>query len=368
MCSPSPPPAPDYAGAAQATAQGNKEAAIAAQAGNMINQYTPYGSVEYAVRGEQDGTPLWSQTVNLSPEQQAQFNQNQAINKQLGDVAQSGVGYVQQAMANPLQAQEIQRKLQDPQLLQQQTVDALYKANTQYLDPQFEQSEANLRNRLANQGITQGSEAYEREMGNLARQKQRAYESARNAAIGGGTQAAQGMFGMGLQGGTFANQAAAQQLAQEQALQQNPINMLNAVRTGQQMQTAQMPQVGTSSPGNLSNWSGPDLLSAATAQGQFDQGIYNAKSAANAQLMSSMIQAGGMLGGAAMKSDIRLKTNIVKIGIHKVLGIGLYTWDYIWGMPGAGVMAQELEKVLPEAVITMPDGFKAVNYGLVWRD
>ena len=36
-----PPPAPDYAGAAQATAAGNLEAARANAAANRVNQYTP---------------------------------------------------------------------------------------------------------------------------------------------------------------------------------------------------------------------------------------------------------------------------------------------------------------------------------------
>ena len=30
-----------------------------------------------------------------------------------------------------------------------------------------------------------------------------------------------------------------------------------------------------------------------------------------------------------------------------------------------GVVAQELEKVMPEAVITMKDGYKAVNYSML---
>ena len=28
-------------------------------------------------------------------------------------------------------------------------------------------------------------------------------------------------------------------------------------------------------------------------------------------------------------------------------------------------MAQEVEKVMPEAVVTMPNGFKAVNYAML---
>ena len=46
------PPAPDYTGAAQATAAGNLEAARATAAANRVNQYTPYGSLEYSTRGK----------------------------------------------------------------------------------------------------------------------------------------------------------------------------------------------------------------------------------------------------------------------------------------------------------------------------
>ena len=84
-------------------------------------------------------------------------------------------------------------------------------------------------------------------------------------------------------------------------------------------------------------------------------------------MISAGIGAAGMLGSAGIKaaSDIRLKKNIIKLGIHKTLGIGLYTWDYLWGEKGAGVMAQELEKVMPQAVITMKNGYKAVNYSML---
>ena len=42
-----PPPAPDYAGAANATAAGNLEAAKVAAAANRVNQVTPYGNLTY---------------------------------------------------------------------------------------------------------------------------------------------------------------------------------------------------------------------------------------------------------------------------------------------------------------------------------
>ena len=63
----SPPPAPDYAGAATATAQGNLEATRAATEANRINQYTPYGSLTYS-RDPNAATPDsgWSQSINLN--------------------------------------------------------------------------------------------------------------------------------------------------------------------------------------------------------------------------------------------------------------------------------------------------------------
>jgi hypothetical protein len=167
-----------------------------------------------------------------------------------------------------------------------------------------------------------------------------------------------------LQSAQLNNQASNQQLAQNQAIQQNPLNILQALRTGAQLNTANLPAVGVSQPGQLANWQGADFLGAAQAQNQFNQGQYNAQMASNAQLRSSVIGAGGALGGAAIASDRRLKKNIKRIGTH-VLGIGLYTWDYLWGLPFSGVMADEVEQVMPEAVVMHPSGFKMVNYSML---
>ena len=647
MCTPSAPPAPDYKLAAQQTAAGNQNAAIANQYGNMTNQvgpqqysydaetgkYTPTGTstgVTYTNPAKPDsqgsmpfdmssltqkqkdayfagqGLPKnfvktydpqqWNQTQTLGANDQQLFNQSQATQLGLSGMALTGLDKVKQAISQGVapelaiqggpaatadlmtksvnaptfaggnlnttglqgsvegagqmrtsigdvngQAQyvvdnngdrivtssgateragglatglnnsaQIKTSLGlDPTLLNQQAVDALYKANTQYLDPQFAQSQAKMESQLANQGITRGSEAYNNAMLNFNNQKQQAYTDARNQAIGQGTAAAQGLFGMGLQGAQFgntslgqqfgqnvtaqqlansaagqnnanaqtnmgltnaalgqqfgqnvtaanfansaqqqaynqaqgnaqfqnaaqaqqygqnlsnmqaqnaavnqrfgmdtsnqadsnnaqqltfnaglananlnneqlsqlynqqlqsaqlSNQASNQQLAQNQAIQQNPLNILQALRTGAQLNTANLPQVGTSQPGQLANWQGADMLGAATAQGQYDQSVYNAQAAANAQLMSAGIGAAGALGSAGIKkSDRRLKKNIKRIGTH-VLGIGLYTWDYLWGQPFSGVMADEVEQVMPEAIVMHPSGFKMVNYEML---
>jgi len=71
------------------------------------------------------------------------------------------------------------------------------------------------------------------------------------------------------------------------------------------------------------------------------------------------------------RSDQRVKQGIVRIGEHP-LGIGLYLFDYKpeyraeWGHGRQfGVMAQEVEAVMPEAVCVAPDGYRMVNYAML---
>ncbi len=70
-------------------------------------------------------------------------------------------------------------------------------------------------------------------------------------------------------------------------------------------------------------------------------------------------------------SERRIKENIVRVGDHP-LGIGLYLFDYKpqyreqWGHGRQfGVMADEVETVIPEAVCMHPDGYKMVNYAML---
>lgn len=60
-------------------------------------------------------------------------------------------------------------------------------------------------------------------------------------------------------------------------------------------------------------------------------------------------------------SDRRLKTNIQRIGTHR-LGIGIYEFDYVWGVHATGVMAGEVREVMPEAVLLGDDGYDRVDY------
>ncbi len=77
-------------------------------------------------------------------------------------------------------------------------------------------------------------------------------------------------------------------------------------------------------------------------------------------------------GGQMMKtSDRLLKQDIVRIGDHP-LGVGLYLFTYKpgYGAESAGarqfgVMADEVEAVMPDAVSLRTDGYKVVNYAML---
>lgn len=74
-------------------------------------------------------------------------------------------------------------------------------------------------------------------------------------------------------------------------------------------------------------------------------------------------------GRTGQCSDRRAKEEIVRIGEHP-LGIGVYLFKYkpafrdAWGHGRRfGVMADEVEAVMPDAVSVHRDGYKVVDYG-----
>ena len=70
-------------------------------------------------------------------------------------------------------------------------------------------------------------------------------------------------------------------------------------------------------------------------------------------------------------SDRRIKENIVHVGTH-ALGVGLYLFQFKSPYRETcghgrqfGVMADEVERALPNAVSTHPDGYKMVDYNML---
>lgn len=75
-------------------------------------------------------------------------------------------------------------------------------------------------------------------------------------------------------------------------------------------------------------------------------------------------------GGGGRRSDIALKHDIVLLG-HLANGLGYYRFSYIGSDKAyVGVMAQEVEQVMPDAVVRGHDGYLRVYYerlGLTFR-
>ena len=311
----------------------------------------------------------------------------------------------------------------------QQAQKAAYQNQTQYLDPQYQQQQHDLENSLTQQGIMQNSDAWNRAVNNQNLQKQTAYTNAYNNSVGLGNAAEAQLYGQGLSSnqnaysqalnnGTFANAAQGQTYGQNannasfanaaqnqifgqgvinaqlnnaaagQAFsqsdtarnqninellmqQQNPLNILNSLRSGAQVQA---PTFGVA----------PQTSVAPTnTAGIAQQNYANQMSGYNAQVGSNNAMTGGLfsLGGAALMSpagtfsglaalsDRRAKDNIVRIG-ERPDGIGIYSFTYKPEFHGEygdgmyiGVMADEVEKVMPEAVLTHSSGIKMVDYG-----
>lgn len=160
---------------------------------------------------------------------------------------------------------------------------------------------------------------------------------------------------MQLANNQYNNQASQQAMQTQAYLRSLPLNEINALRTGSQVQGPQFGQYYTN------NANAAPIMDAGIAQGN-----YNLQSNAQEQagwnaLMNGMANMGAAYLGKP--SDPRLKSNIVKVGTHP-LGIGIYEYD-IAGRRERGVMSTEVRGVMPEAVNVGPDGFDRVRYDLI---
>lgn len=413
MSKPDAPAPPDFTGAAQATGQSAITAAIVNRLMGMTGSKTPWGSLSYNQTGTQhigpggvgsptasgaspsaaEGTsaagpsmgngfhfqppgsmggngfmgglfdnvppsgaggfdiPQFTSTVTLSPEQQAIFDQQQQNQAQSGQAAGKLIGGLD---TSPIDYSGMPSLPSGDQLNQtrQGVSDAIYNRSARYLDPQFSQGEDAERTRLANQGFQTGTEGFSRAMGDFNLSKQRAYADARDAAA---TQAGAEVsrdYGMGL---SSRQQAVSEALSKRQL----PLNMIAALQGGQQVGMPSFP----GAPGGQ-GIPGVDYSGAASQQGASNLQNYGIQSGQYNSLVGGLY---GLLGSAAMYSmlsDRRLKRNIRRIAEHP-LGIGVYAFDYLDGQPAIGVMADEVEQVLPAAVTMDAKGYKMVNYKML---
>ena len=336
--SPSPPPAPDYTGAATATAAGNLQAAQAAQQGNLINQNTPYGTLTYTqdpTSRFSTGNPSYTSDINLNQTGQQLLDYSNQSQLGLGALQTGATQNVADTMGKPFDLGSVQ-----------DTADASYKAQTARLDPQWSQNSEMNDAKLANQGIVPGTKAYDDQMRTFNQAKNDAYSQATQAAISTEPQ-------------TYQLAAAAYN---------QPLNELNAIRTGSQVTN---PTFNNATPQQQTT-AGPNYLGAATATGQYNQGLYNAQVGQQNATTSGLFSLGGAGMNAFMlgASDVRLKKDIHKVA-DDPRGFGHYTFRYKWDKsyesPRIGVMAQEVEKVMPDAVFSLggEDGPKVVDYARI---
>ena len=346
----SPPPAPDYVGAAQAQGVANVESARASSKLSNPNIVNPYGSrtVSYGVNGDQDQAQV---TESLSPEGQKLFDQNNRISQGLGDLAEGGIGRV----GNMLGTQFDMSQVPGQAKAGQQGWENAYNAIIQRNQPQADRQKAMLDTQLANQGIMQGSEAYKNAQDDFARQQNDFRLGAQQQATG----QQQAQYGM--------DQSARQDAISQQAyLRQLPLNEINALRSGAQVNVPQFQQFAGQ------QIQAAPIFAGTQAQGQADIARYNAEQAGNNSFTSGLFGLGGSLLsspagslGAGLFSDARLKDNIKRVG-QTDSGLPIYTYTYKGSnIPMMGVMAQEVMQTNPDAVSKHESGYLMVDYSKV---
>ena len=139
--------------------------------------------------------------------------------------------------------------------------------------------------------------------------------------------------------------------------------MKNAVLAGQGAGSTSTTKTEGAGSSGLANALGGGILGHSLGSAASDALMGNVVSSTlGAGTLNAMPWLGTAIG--AMFSDERVKTDIKKVGKTDE-GLNVYTYRYKWGGPPMmGVMAQEVEKKHPEAVMEF-DGIKAVNYGLL---
>lgn len=253
----------------------------------------------------------------LSPMQQSIKDQQNQTNLGLSTLANKQTSFLQDYMSKPWQFND--------QSHTKAAGDLYGKLN----NPAFADQQEQTQSRLSNMGIKLGTPAYDREMSRLEQSQ-------------------------GRQRDQFLLDSYGQDFSTQQALRNQPLNEITALKSGGQVSQpvfngASVASIPTTNvEGNINN--------AYQAQ-------VNAANQHNAGLGSAL---SGLAGAGVALSDQTTKKNIKKVGT--VNGQAWHEFNYKGEPKGApirmGLMAQKVEKKTPEAIITRSDGKKMVNYGI----
>src|SRR5690606_18761071 len=318
------PKAPSPSETAAAQGAWNSFTAQQQQQMNMVNQNTPWGSLDYQQtgttwitdpNGKRVEVPTYTANTTLSPEQQAIFDASQAAQGNLANIAKDQSAWLGDYLNSPFEFNN------------QSAENWAYDLASQRILPQQEQNRKDLENRLINSGIRPSTAAYNTEMARLTNANT---DQLNQLALTGRSQA-----------------------FQEQLAQRNqPLNEIIGLMSGTQVQSpnstfAQTPQ---------SQVAGVDYSGLVNQKYQADMSRYN----------SQMGALGGLFGaGLSLFSDRRLKEDVERIG-KTDSGVPVYKFKYI-GSPVThiGYMAQDLLELQPEAVSQDADGYYRVDYSKV---
>lgn len=333
MCAPKAPKAPDPKDTSAAQTGTSVATSIANTLLQNVNQvgadgstltYNQTGSNSFTdpYTGKTYSLPTFTATQKLSQPAQAIYDTTQGAQQNMATAAKNLSGNVTGSLSQPWNA--------DTSAIESR----LFDLGSKTLDPKFAQQKADLQTQLSNQGIKLGSDAYTRAMTDLSNTQGQSYN---DLALRGRGQA----------------------FSELQAQRNQPLNELSALLSGSQVS---MPNYQTNTPAAI-----PTTDNAGLINQNYNQRLqaWQQNSANSGGLLGGLFQLGGTLGSAYIMSDKRTKEDIKEVGKTKD-GQKVYSWRYKHDGPKGpihmGLMAQEVERKNPEAVIEH-GGIKFVNYG-----
>jgi hypothetical protein len=341
MGKPKAPKAPDYAAAATAQGAANVEAARTSARLSNPNFTNPYGSrtVNFG------GNDTVSIVDSLSPLGQKRFDQEERINAGLGQVAEDSIGRVGHTLGTQFDMSKVGDR---PDLANTLSRDQMTQSLIDRNQPAMDRRRQQMETQLSNQGLFRGSEGYKAAQEDLAREE----NDFRLSAIQAGGQEQSRQYGL-------ESDARSKDIQTEAYLRSLPLNEITSLLSGSQVG---MPQFQAYQGQDIAP---PPIFGAAQAQDQANLGRYNAKMAGRSSMLGGLFSLGGVALGGGLFSDVRLKENVRRVGQTEA-GLPIYTYNYI-GNPTVhmGVMAQEVETVFPDAVMTHESGYKMVDYSKV---
>ncbi len=286
----------------------------------------------------------------LSPAEQAIYDKNVQQRTNIGDVGITGSEALKDIIGKKIDLSGAPT-VGDGAATRNKVYDALMSR----VNEDTANSREQLNSSLIAAGIRPGTKAYDDAQNLITR----GYNDARgNAEINAGN-AAEQQFGIDTKNRQ-------QYIAELLAQRQTPLNEINALMSGSQVNNPFANGIGYQ--GGAGVQAAP-IFSAAQQKGQADLNAWNAQQAGANSMMGGLFSLGaaGLMAPAgtfSAFSDRRLKRNIVKIGEY-LNGLAKYSFTYIWGEKAIGAMADEVEKLIPEAVMTHPSGYKMVDYAMV---